>query len=193
MKRRLALTKLGACEVERVEGRALSKFDFVCEVERVEGSSKIAAGFRLDVLESTTGARGARDHAIEYRRAVDPGDAPDDRAVRARIREHAVPRPARRRRRRHELSAAGGRRRALRRHAVPAAVAARRSAHAVRACIANSARCKPAIVHTHMAKAGMLGRLAALGYNLTRGSAPRARRSCTPTTATCSTVTSAVR
>jgi len=34
---------------------------------------------------------------------------------------------------------------------------------------------QPAIVHTHMAKAGMLGRLAALGYNLTRGAAPRAR------------------
>lgn len=34
---------------------------------------------------------------------------------------------------------------------------------------------KPAIVHTHMAKAGMLGRLAALAYNATRGSAPRAR------------------
>jgi glycosyltransferase involved in cell wall biosynthesis len=34
---------------------------------------------------------------------------------------------------------------------------------------------KPAIVHTHMAKAGMLGRLAAFAYNLTRGSAPRAK------------------
>lgn len=34
---------------------------------------------------------------------------------------------------------------------------------------------KPGIVHTHMAKAGMLGRLAALAYNATRGSAPRAR------------------
>lgn len=34
---------------------------------------------------------------------------------------------------------------------------------------------RPAIVHTHMAKAGMLGRLAALAYNLTRGSAPRAK------------------
>jgi len=34
---------------------------------------------------------------------------------------------------------------------------------------------QPAIVHTHMAKAGMLGRLAALAYNLTRGAAPRAR------------------
>jgi glycosyltransferase involved in cell wall biosynthesis len=34
---------------------------------------------------------------------------------------------------------------------------------------------EPAIVHTHMAKAGMLGRLAALAYNLTRGAAPRAR------------------
>lgn len=37
------------------------------------------------------------------------------------------------------------------------------------------ARLQPAIVHTHMAKAGMLGRLAAFGYNLTRGSAPRAK------------------
>ena len=36
-------------------------------------------------------------------------------------------------------------------------------------------RLKPAIVHTHMAKAGMLGRMAAAFYNLTRGSAPRAR------------------
>jgi glycosyltransferase involved in cell wall biosynthesis len=34
---------------------------------------------------------------------------------------------------------------------------------------------RPAIVHTHMAKAGMLGRVAAAAYNLTRGSAPRAR------------------
>lgn len=34
---------------------------------------------------------------------------------------------------------------------------------------------RPAIVHTHMAKAGLLGRLAALTYNLTRGSAPRAK------------------
>lgn len=36
-------------------------------------------------------------------------------------------------------------------------------------------RARPAVVHTHMAKAGMLGRLAAALYNLTRGSAPRAR------------------
>jgi glycosyltransferase involved in cell wall biosynthesis len=36
-------------------------------------------------------------------------------------------------------------------------------------------RARPAIVHTHMAKAGMLGRLAATAYNLTRGSHPRAR------------------
>jgi glycosyltransferase involved in cell wall biosynthesis len=34
---------------------------------------------------------------------------------------------------------------------------------------------KPAIVHTHMAKAGMLGRLAAFAYNRTRGAAPRAK------------------
>jgi glycosyltransferase involved in cell wall biosynthesis len=34
---------------------------------------------------------------------------------------------------------------------------------------------RPAIVHTHMAKAGVLGRLAALAYNATRGRAPRAR------------------
>ena len=33
---------------------------------------------------------------------------------------------------------------------------------------------QPAIVHTHMAKAGLLGRLAAAAYNATRGSAPRA-------------------
>jgi glycosyltransferase involved in cell wall biosynthesis len=34
---------------------------------------------------------------------------------------------------------------------------------------------RPAIVHTHMAKAGLLGRLAALAYNAARGAAPRAR------------------
>ena len=34
-------------------------------------------------------------------------------------------------------------------------------------------RARPAIVHTHMAKAGMLGRLAAAAYNLSRGTAPR--------------------
>jgi len=34
---------------------------------------------------------------------------------------------------------------------------------------------RPAIVHTHMAKAGLLGRLATVLYNATRGSAPRAR------------------
>jgi glycosyltransferase involved in cell wall biosynthesis len=36
-------------------------------------------------------------------------------------------------------------------------------------------RARPAIVHTHMAKAGMLGRVAAAIYNATRGSAPKAR------------------
>lgn len=36
-------------------------------------------------------------------------------------------------------------------------------------------KAKPQIVHTHMAKAGLLGRLAAAAYNLTRGGAPRAR------------------
>ena len=46
---------------------------------------------------------------------------------------------------------------------------------AVWALYAEFRRLRPAIVHTHMAKAGMLGRLAAAAYNLTRGSAPRAR------------------
>jgi glycosyltransferase involved in cell wall biosynthesis len=36
-------------------------------------------------------------------------------------------------------------------------------------------RARPAIVHTHMAKAGMLGRVAAAAYNMTRGAAPRTR------------------
>lgn len=36
-------------------------------------------------------------------------------------------------------------------------------------------RFKPTIVHTHMAKAGLLGRVAAVAYNHTRGPAPRAR------------------
>lgn len=36
-------------------------------------------------------------------------------------------------------------------------------------------RLQPRIVHTHMAKAGLLGRMAAAAYNLTRGQAPRAR------------------
>lgn len=34
---------------------------------------------------------------------------------------------------------------------------------------------RPAIVHTHMAKAGLLGRVAATLYNLSRGASPRAR------------------
>lgn len=34
---------------------------------------------------------------------------------------------------------------------------------------------RPRIVHTHMAKAGLLGRLAAAAYNATRGGAPRAK------------------
>ena len=36
-------------------------------------------------------------------------------------------------------------------------------------------RARPLIVHTHMAKAGLVGRLAAAMYNAMRGSAPRAR------------------
>lgn len=36
-------------------------------------------------------------------------------------------------------------------------------------------RARPRIVHTHMAKAGLIGRVAAVLYNLTRGTAPRAR------------------
>lgn len=36
-------------------------------------------------------------------------------------------------------------------------------------------RIKPHLVHTHMAKAGLLGRLAATAYNATRGQAPRAK------------------
>lgn len=36
-------------------------------------------------------------------------------------------------------------------------------------------RVRPAIVHTHMAKAGMVGRVATAAYNATRGALPRAR------------------
>jgi glycosyltransferase involved in cell wall biosynthesis len=36
-------------------------------------------------------------------------------------------------------------------------------------------RLQPSVVHTHMAKAGLIGRLAAAAYNATRGSAPRTR------------------
>lgn len=46
---------------------------------------------------------------------------------------------------------------------------------AVWALYAEFRRLRPVIVHTHMAKAGMLGRLAAAAYNLTRGPSPRAR------------------
>ena len=58
----------------------------------------------------------------------------------------------------------------LRRPLSPAA----RSA-GLRALYGEIPRARPAIVHTHMAKAGLLGRLAAALYNLTRGAAPRAR------------------
>jgi glycosyltransferase involved in cell wall biosynthesis len=41
--------------------------------------------------------------------------------------------------------------------------------------LAEMRRARPRIVHTHMAKAGLLGRLAAAAYNRTRGDAPRAK------------------
>ena len=43
----------------------------------------------------------------------------------------------------------------------------------LRALYAAMREFKPTLVHTHMAKAGLLGRLAAFAYNLTRGDAPR--------------------
>ena len=45
---------------------------------------------------------------------------------------------------------------------------------ALRALYAAMREFKPTLVHTHMAKAGLLGRLAAFAYNLTRGPGPRA-------------------
>lgn len=44
----------------------------------------------------------------------------------------------------------------------------------LRALYAAMREFKPTLVHTHMAKAGLLGRLAAFAYNLTRGQAPKA-------------------
>ena len=46
---------------------------------------------------------------------------------------------------------------------------------ALAAIVGELRRRRPQIVHTHMAKAGLLGRAAATLYNLTRGRAPRAR------------------
>lgn len=46
---------------------------------------------------------------------------------------------------------------------------------ALAALVGEMRRQRPLVVHTHMAKAGLLGRIAATIYNLTRGQAPRAR------------------
>ena len=59
---------------------------------------------------------------------------------------------------------------ALRREIAPA-----RDAAALRQLLAVMRRLRPQIVHTHMAKAGTLGRVAAAIYNRTRGRSDRAR------------------
>ena len=94
---------------------------------------------------------------------------------RARRRDDAAARPPRRGRRRHALSrAAAGRRLVF----VPTLgrAASRRSTICARssASTASSARFRPTIVHTHMAKAGLLGRLAAA--RLQPDARPRAAR-----------------